>query len=403
MKLTVERGGGPWRFPRDSVTQTSLPHDKGSKGAEAITSFRSSCVLKEELVVQPGQRQPRKCGLRDYQILVCKPDPFSGLRYSVTQTVFRGAMTKLGCPGDEGASRDRSMLGSRPHIHPLQVELTKYVHVKLLQPVAGERDRFYATAFSSTLSLDPHSSEIPILYELPSSQFKVKEIGCTCIDVQIFQEARLACARLSQQMGSPSFRQVLASMTGKIVPDPASAQREAWNKRIFGRIPVPNEAFHRDDFPWNNHGRANMKALVCVMAKMLQVDMKEPIITEKGAYRFCAGSSWSTMVAHAPKVLHEVRPSGSGSALAGNHLSWPHPSGHPLSASFVGSKACQDIHAIIYYHMLSYAIHGYPLALSSVCEIIEHSLRYVFRSLGMASPCRLLRTSGTFPRASTAT
>jgi hypothetical protein len=121
MKLTVERCGemwrgvgecgGPWRFPRDSITQTNLPHDQGSKGAEAITSFRSSCVLKEELVVQPGQRQPRKCGLRDYQILVCKPDPFSGLRYSVTQTVFRGAMTKLGCPGDKGASRDRSMSG----------------------------------------------------------------------------------------------------------------------------------------------------------------------------------------------------------------------------------------------------------------------------------------------------
>ena len=43
------------------------------------------------------------------------------------------------------------------------------------------------------------------------------------------------------------------------------------------------------------------------MAKMLQSDMAEPIVTEDGAYRFCPGSSWATMLANAPEMLHEVQ------------------------------------------------------------------------------------------------
>ena len=293
-----------------SANKHSNDSKKGDQtGAQTIKSFRSSCVLKEELVIDSSQRHKhlRSSGKRDYQILVCKPDGFAGLWFGITQTVFRGSISKVKSADGEPGNGTRSMLGSRPFIHPLAAELAKFVHVKVLRPVAGAGDRFFATAFSPTVSLEPLSPTQPILYEVPEHQFKIEEVGNAFINVQIFWPARSARANLSKQLGSSNFQKLLAEATGKTVPDPAAAAQQAWNKRIFGRIPVPTEAFHRDSFPWNREGRANMKALMCVMAKMLQSDMAEPIVTEDGAYRFCPGSSWTTMLANASEMLHEVQ------------------------------------------------------------------------------------------------
>ena len=85
------------------IVKTANNHSNDSKkgdqtGAQTIKSFRSSCVRKEELVIDSSQRHKhlRSSGKRDYQILVCKPDGFSGLWFGITQTVFRGLFRSWG-------------------------------------------------------------------------------------------------------------------------------------------------------------------------------------------------------------------------------------------------------------------------------------------------------------------